>query len=318
MQREMTKARSLLLGLLAGHPLVGAGLTVDHVTAAGKDVHVMQRALEAAGIPSEYGGPHANHATEMALTSFPDGSYLELIAIQAGADPKAVAASPWHRCMEGSAGPCGWAVRPTDMAAEAERLQKAGIVVTQPARNGRRRPDGVQLEWETAQVGTGNGDFFPFLIHDFTPRDRRAYPGGKPTTTNYTGVVKVVLSVKNLDAAIAQYEKAYSLAPPRLEEDKAFGARLAWFEGTPVVLAAPDSPQSWLAERLDRFGELPCAFILGRSAGSTSKGKLGSWLENRSRGLRRILWAGGSAWNNARPTSGPQPFLQLSPRHARR
>ncbi len=277
MQRDMTKAGSLLLGLLAGHPLMGAGLTVDHVTAAGKDVHAMQRALEAAGIPSEYGGPHANHATEMALTSFPDGSYLELIAIQAGADPKAVSASPWHRCMEGNAGPCGWAVRPTDMAAETERLHKAGIAVTPPARNGRRRPDGVQLEWETAQAGTGNGDFFPFLIHDFTPRDRRAYPGGKPTTTNYTGVVKVVLSVKNLDAAIAQYEHAYGLAAPRREEDKAFGAHLAWFEGTPVVLAAPDSSQSWLAQRLDRFGELPCAFILGRAAGNPGNGQHISW-----------------------------------------
>jgi Glyoxalase-like domain len=266
------RAGSLLLSLLAGYALMletmpAADLKVDHVTAAGKDVHAIERALEAAGIPSEYGGPHANHATEMALTSFPDGSYLELIAIQPHADPAAVAASPWHRCMEGNAGPCGWAVRPSDLTAEAGRLRKAGVAVTAPAKNGRRRPDGVQLEWETAQVGTGNGDFFPFLIHDFTPRDRRAYPSGKPTAPDYTGVVKVVLSVNNLDKAIARYQHAYGLAPPRRQEDPAFGARLAWFEGTPVVLAAPSGPQSWLAERLQRFGELPCAFILGRNGG---------------------------------------------------
>jgi len=260
------KAGFLLLGLLVGIPMIAADLKVDHVTAAGRDLHAMQRALESAGVASEYGGPHANHATEMALTSFPDGSYLELIAIQAKAEPAALAATPWRRCMEGNAGPCGWAVRPNDIAAETERLRKAGVAVTQPAKNGRQRPDGVQLDWETAQVGSGNGDFFPFLIHDFTPRDRRAYPAGKPTTSTYTGIAKVVLSVEDLDAAIGKYQRAYGFSAPQRQEDPVFGARLAWFPGTPVVLAAPDGPQSWLAERLRRFGETPCGFILGTTS----------------------------------------------------
>ena|SRR5947207_11346068 len=69
--------------------LLGAAeLTIDHVTVAGKDLKAMRASLAAAGIQSEYGGPHSNHATEMALTSFPDGSYLELIAIQPNADPR--------------------------------------------------------------------------------------------------------------------------------------------------------------------------------------------------------------------------------------
>ncbi|MBV8731661.1 MAG: VOC family protein [Acidobacteriia bacterium] len=283
----MTKAASLLVGLLAGQSMNAVDLKVDHVTAAGKDLTAMRRALEAAGLPSEYGGPHANHATEMALTSFPDGSYLELIAIQPHADPSAVAASPWHRCMEGNAGPCGWAVRPADLGAETERLRKTSVAVSAPAKNGRSRPDGVQLNWETVQVGTGNGDFFPFLIHDFTPRERRAYPSGKPTTAKFTGVVKVVLSVKNMDDAIAQYRRAYGLAPPRRQEDPKFGAHLAWFEGTPVVLAAPDGPQSWLAERLNSFGEAPCAFILGRSGSTMFNGNadhISVWFE------KRVVW----------------------------
>jgi hypothetical protein len=271
------KAAMLLFTLLAGISTMAADLKVDHVTVAGQDLHALQRALETAGIPSEYGGPHANHATEMALTSFPDGSYLELIAIQAKAEPAALAATPWRRCMEGNAGPCGWAVRPADIAAETERLRKTGVAVTPPAKNGRRRPDGVQLDWETAQVGTGNGDFFPFLIHDFTPRDRRSYPSGKPTTSTYTGVARVVLSVEDLDAAIGKYQRAYDLSAPQRQDDPAFGARLAWFEGTPVVLAAPNGPQSWLAERLRRFGETPCAFILGRTGGLAGHLQLSTW-----------------------------------------
>ncbi|MGH9647203.1 MAG: VOC family protein, partial [Bryobacteraceae bacterium] len=81
--------------LLVPVMLPAADLTIDHVTVAGKDLKSMQATLAALGIPSEYGGPHSNHATEMALTSFPDGSYLELIAIQPNADPAAVAAHYW-------------------------------------------------------------------------------------------------------------------------------------------------------------------------------------------------------------------------------
>jgi hypothetical protein len=238
-------------------------LKVDHVTVAGRDLRAMQRALEAAGVKSEYGGPHSNHATEMALTSFPDGSYLELIAIQPNAEPKAVAAHEWRKSLEGDAGPTAWAVRPADLAAEVERLRKAGISASEPRRNGRKRPDGVELDWETAQIGPGNGTFFPFLIHDFTPRERRAYPSGKPTTMRCTGITKVVLAVNDLDRSIKEFQRAYALPAPERQDDQSFGARLAWFQGTPVVLAAPLTPQSWLRARIDRFGEAPCAYLLG-------------------------------------------------------
>jgi hypothetical protein len=251
--------------------MLAGELKVDHVTVAGRDLRAMQQALSAIGLPTENGGPHSNHATEMALLSFPDGSYLELIAIQPQADPKAVAAHAWRKFLEGDAGPCAWAVRPADIAAEVQRLH-AG----QPIRSGRRRPDGVQLEWETAQVGPGNGTFFPFLIHDFTPRDLRAYPSGKPLVTNLTGVAKVVLAVNDLDAAIKQFQNAYGLPAPQRNDDKVLAAKLASFAGTPVVLATPLNKESWLTDRLQRFGEAPCAFVLCRAKG----GKQITWFDS--------------------------------------
>src|SRR5713226_7391424 len=140
--------------------MMAGELKVDHATVAGKDLRAMQRALASAGIATEYGGPHSNHATEMALASFPDGSYLELIAIQPKADPKALAAHYWSKQMQGDAGPAAWAVRPKDLAAEAARLKAAGVVMHATARNGRERPDGVRLDWEAAQVGAEpNGTF---------------------------------------------------------------------------------------------------------------------------------------------------------------
>ena len=108
--------------------MIAQQLSVDHVTVAGRDLKAIESALAAAtGITAEYGGPHSNHATEMSLVSFPDGSYLELIAIQTKADPAALAAHEWHKFLEADAGPCSWAVRPSDIAREAERLRAAAV-----------------------------------------------------------------------------------------------------------------------------------------------------------------------------------------------
>ena len=257
-----------LLCLAVTFPLMAQQFHIDHVTVAGRDVKAMTEALrKATGITAEYGGPHSNHATEMALASFPDGSYLELIAIQPKPDPTALAAHYWHKFMETDAGPCAWAIRPADLSAEVERLRRAGIAVTDPRRAGRKRPDGVEIDWETAQVGPTNGAFFPFLIHDFTPRDRRAFPSGKPTTDKWSGIAKVVIAVHDLDAAIMRYQKAYGLPSSIRREDAALGAMLAQFPGTSLVLAAPLEKGSWLSERLQQYGEAPCAFILGSKAG---------------------------------------------------
>jgi len=258
---------------------------IDHVTVAGKNVQTMQKALKEAGIPSEYGGPHSNHATEMALASFPDGSYLELIAIQPKADPAALAAHYWHKFMEADAGPCAWAIRPADFAGEVTRLRAAKVDVSDPRKSGRKRPDGVELDWETAQIGPTNGGFFPFMIHDFTPRDNRAFPSGKPTTTEFTGIAKVVIAVRNLDDAIARYRQAYMLEPSYERVDPQFGAKFAIYPSSPVVLATPLSTGSWLNSRLDQFGEAPCAFVLSKVSGPVRFEHI-SWVDSAQLGWR--------------------------------
>src|ERR1700758_1061414 len=84
-------------------------LKIDHVTIAGTHLDTMRQALTAvAGVTTEYGGPHSNHATEMALVSFPDGSYLELMGIQATPDAAAVASHVWSRFLRENGGPGGF------------------------------------------------------------------------------------------------------------------------------------------------------------------------------------------------------------------
>jgi hypothetical protein len=274
--------------------LAAADLKVDHVTAAGSSLKQLQANLSAIGIETVYGGPHSNGATEMALVGFPDGSYLELMAPQAKADPQTLARQPWAKFMDADGGPCAWAVREKDVTAEVARLRAAGIAVSAPVRNGRQRPDGVRLDWETAQVGTEpNGTFFPFLIHDFTPREQRAFPQGKPLNKDFGGVTKVVIAVHDLDAAVKRYSQAYGTPPAIKEVDRGFGAHLALVGGTPVVLAQPLTADSWLAQRLAQFGEAPCAFVLDqrrgryRAASQTRWfGSKVSWFDSQKLGWR--------------------------------
>jgi hypothetical protein len=241
----------------------GADSKIDHVTIAGGDLKQLQARLASVGIASVYGGAHSNHATEMALVSFPDGSYLELMGLPADADAKAVAVHVWAKFLKENAGPTAWAMRTKDLAAEVSRLKAAGVSVGVPSASGRVRPDGVHLEWETSDVGTGiRGAFFPFLIQDKTPRAQRVYPQGKPVTKEFRGVSRVVIAVRNLDDAIKRYHEAFNEPPPIKQADAGFGAYLALLGNLPVVLAQPLNADSWLTARLEQFGEGPCAFVL--------------------------------------------------------
>jgi hypothetical protein len=231
-----------------------AQLTIDHVTICGTNLEAMGKAFtKATNVTPEYGGKHANHATEMDVVSFPDGGYLELMGIQSDADPQAVASHVWRKFLRANSGPCAFAIRPR---------QTTVPDVQPPVRSGRIRPDGVQLQWETSDIGQAlRGTFFPFLIRDLTPRPLRVYPSGKPTTKQFAGVFMIVIAVKNLSDAIAKYSREFNLPRPVGQHDSWSHADLAWFESTQIVLAQTTS-DSWMAQRITKYGEGPCALVL--------------------------------------------------------
>jgi hypothetical protein len=135
-------------------------------------------------------------------------------------------------------------------------------------------------------VGPGRrGSLFPFLIADMTPRENRAYPSGKPTTNHFGGIAKVVVGVHDLEGAIAQYRKAFHLTAPLRQKDAKFGAHLAWFEGTPIVLAQGVDDSSWLSQRVREYGDAPVAFILTAAADGVTVSPISVWFG------RSIVWA---------------------------
>ena len=125
---------------------------------------------------------------------------------------------------------------------------------------------------------------FHFLIRDISARDARAFPKGKPVTTDFQGVKRVVIAVRDLKSSIARYRQAYGFPAPVEHDDVELGAHLASFAGTPVIIAVPLKETSWIAQRIEKFGEGLCAFVLG-GKGPANSTKI-SWLDAAKLGWR--------------------------------
>lgn len=236
-------------------------LRIDHVTIAGAELAKLEQSFAGVALVTDYGGPHSNQITHMALLGFNDGSYIELIStLQPGQKETAF----WGEHIIGNGGPCAWAVQVDDVAAEAARVATVGIPVSGPFYYQRRRPDGVLVEWDLAFLDDkGAGAMLPFIIKDITPREWRVQPSASVANAPLTGVTTVLLGVPNLPAAVTLFRKVYGWPEPLVQEEPALGARLAHFAGTPVVLAAPLAEQGELPARLARFGPSPWANLLG-------------------------------------------------------
>ena len=234
-------------------------LDLDHVSVCGSNLDGLRQAFSDVGLTPNFGGPHGNGVTQMAYIGFDDQSYLELIApVKSGVTE----GSDWARFMSADAGPCAWAVGTPALADDVERLKKAGIAVTEPKKGSRKRPDGMAIEWMTADAGPGTpGSLLPFMIEDQTPRLWRFQYSDSVKGAPVLGIESVVLGVNNLDESIALFCKAYGWSEPITEIQKDIG-KLAYFPGEPVILAAPMGG-GWLADRIGKFGQGPVAYLLG-------------------------------------------------------
>jgi len=238
-----------------------SALKIDHVTIAGPELARLEQAFANLGLATDYGGPHSNNITHMALLGFNDGSYIELISsLQPGQGDTVF----WGEHITANGGPCAWAVQVDDVAAEAARVAALGIPVAGPDTYHRRRPDGKLVEWDLALLGDeGAGARLPFIIKDITSRAWRVRPSSSVVDGLLAGVAMVILGVESLPASIDLFRRVYQWPAPITVANPAFGADLAHFAGTPVTLASPLAGDNWLARRLARFAHSPCGYLIG-------------------------------------------------------
>jgi len=239
-------------------------LRIDHVTVAGRDLDRLADAFSAAGLPVEYGGRHSNGVTHMSIVGFRDGSYVELIStLDDGAE------SPWwDDAIRDDAGPCAWAVRADDIGETTATLRDRGVVVDGPSGYQREREDGTLIEWDLAYLEDGDpGARLPFLIADRTPRERRVRPTGELASSPVRGIETVVIGVPDLSAAVGAFETAVDAVEPTRSECGGLRADVASFSDLPVALAEP-AGDGLLADRVERAGASPAAYLLGYERGA--------------------------------------------------
>lgn len=257
---------------------------IDHVTFAGSDLNHLRDEFEGAGFEPEYGGVHSNGITHMALVGFEDRSYIELIS---KTDERGEETSPWwDDQIDNDAGATAWAVPSDAIAEDTERLDSGGLPVEGPEQFHRERPDGDLVEWELTRVGKGpQGGTYPMLIMDHTPLERRVSVTADDEQTGIAGLGTVILGSSTAQASeyINGFETFFDTDRSVTVERPSFGARITHFDDAPVGIASPLGDDGWLADRIERYGTLPCAYLLR--------------LSDRDTALDRFEFADTTDWN---------------------
>jgi hypothetical protein len=114
---------------------------------------------ESTGVKPVYGGKHPR-GTHNALVSLGDGTYVEIIAVQKGVTPPEdfTGLAQLHTLT-----PIGWAVSSKDSAQLRNRLEAAGMAVTETTSGSRTTPAGKTLSWQTFNL-KDNFEEAPFFI----------------------------------------------------------------------------------------------------------------------------------------------------------
>jgi hypothetical protein len=141
---------------------------LDHILLGCND---LQRGIDFVfqhiGALAMFGGVHPGRGTQNALISLgepprqPSGRYLEIIA----PDPQQLGAPDIYGLQKLSEPRLvGWAVRPPDIQALANRLAAEGIAAEGPTPGSRKRPDGGLLQWKALRLKDDASGLLPFFI----------------------------------------------------------------------------------------------------------------------------------------------------------
>ena len=234
---------------------MAAILQLDHIVIAVRDLAQAIADYEALGFTVTPGGQHPGRTSHNALIVFADGAYLELIAWQGPAPQERW----WHDLQQYGEGLVDFALLPDDTVAVAEAARGRGLEVV-PRDGARLRPDGRELQWQTARHATPD---VPFLCGDITPREWRVPEGDVRQHANgATGIASLAIAVADLDVTLQRYRAL--LGPDA------------------VIGPAGVLPGSGLRLAQLQVGGL--SLVLAERAGVGEGGMLGRWLETRGQG----------------------------------
>jgi hypothetical protein len=164
---------------------------LDHLVVAIRSLDEGMAQFEAlTGVTPVVGGKHPGRGTENALVSLGGGSYLEILAPQAGAtlspDDEPLRALAHLTIVD-------WAVSVPDVDVAVAALKAAGFATSPPKPGARLTPAGERLDWMTFGLTGSSIDMAPFFIR-WSPNSRH------PSTTTPGGCALERLAARDPEA----------------------------------------------------------------------------------------------------------------------
>ncbi|QDL53373.1 VOC family protein [Rhodoferax aquaticus] len=201
-------------------------LRFDHIVVAGNVNHNAQ-ALRAAGLVVEDGGRHEAGLTHNLLAALDNSSYVELIDFsRAWLRPslRLLSHTPFWRSVLSSrplyeavfldaltlrGGPITYAYTVDDLESFVSSAASRGLVLANPVRMSRLRPDGVRIEWSLAISPHLD---LPFFLQDHTAGHTRL-PETRPKAPESVRVLQVAVSSvkKTTERYVALFDTAPSV-----------------------------------------------------------------------------------------------------------
>lgn len=222
-------------------------LGIDHIVILVSTLDQAMADYRALGFTVNFGGEHTGGATHNALVSFPDNSYLELIAFK-----REEPGHRWWKHVVTGGGLIDYALLPGAIAEDIAVAKARGVVYDGPTSGGRLRPDGQQVAW---QNGMPPSPDLPFLCGDVTPRVLRVPDGAAWQHANGAqGIAGVTVAVADRAKVAAHYQALLGVNPTLAETPDALTAVFPLASGT-ITVAQPRTASSALADRLTTVGE---------------------------------------------------------------
>ncbi len=187
-------------------------LRLDHLVIAVFDLEQAIADYRALGFNAFFGGVHAGGQTHNALIVFQDGTYLELLA---PTYPNALQSSETGGFLSFFAqgeGIISFALLSDDLAADVTAMTQRGLPVALQPPNGRQRPDGETLSWQSATL---SDSMTPFFIQDITPRVLRVPDDPSLTSqpNGVTGIQALELHSTDLSTLRQRYQQMTGVMP---------------------------------------------------------------------------------------------------------
>lgn len=243
--------------------MTDSSLKIDHLVIMVDDLAMASQDYTALGFTVLAGGTHEANPTHNALVVFDDGVYLEIIALRPGATgPRSNRLQRWAQAGPGLV---DLALRPADIEAAIAQARARGVTIEDAVAGGRRRPDGQEIAWQTANL---KGAGLPFFCADVTPRSLRVPEGAVRQQANgATGVADVTIAVADLVTGAGHYQALLGVAPQARTNHSRLEAKIVTFTlgETTLTLAQPVSAASPLMAYLASGGERPYSFTLRTS-----------------------------------------------------